>query len=414
MCPEKQSLFMRLLRNLILIGIAAGALAGGLCLAWYFMTNKPQPQRRRPPEAAALAEAQVVRPGTYRVTIPALGTVIPAVEVRLQPRVNGEVLEIHPHFLEGGLVSKGDVLVRLDPADYELAVIQQKARLENARYQLIAEEAQQDVAEQEWDLFDFKQDASELDRELALRQPQLRNAEAALKAEEARLRQAELNLERTTLKAPCNAVIQSAMVDVGDIAGTQTVLAEIVGTDTYRVQVSIPKDELAWLELPASPESPSPEARIYTDRGVERRGRILSLLSDIGEEARMARLLLEVKDPRCLGGTGDCQALLLGEYVRVEMAGRAVDEVAALPRNALRNGREVWVITPENTLAMLPAEAVWTDENVALLRGLDDGTRVIVSDLAAPVEGMAVQTEEAAANSGGDAAPGEDQPGARS
>ncbi len=392
MSPKK-TILLSLIRSCVIFVLSVAILGAGGYGAFYFMTHKPTIQRRPPVETATLVRTKQVEIAPYSVSIHALGTVIPAVEVTLQPRVGGEVIDLHPAFLEGGIVKKGEVLVRLDPVDYELAITEQEAQLENARYTLKAELGQQAVAEREWELLDLKQDASELDRELALRQPQLRNAQAALKAQEARLKQAKLDLERTTIKAPCNAIIQAALMDKGNIASTQTTLATIVGTDTYWVRVNVPITDLQWLILPNASDENASAVDITTTKGAARKGKVISVLSDLETEGSMARLLVEVTDPLCIAQDKKCTPLLLGEFVRARIQGREVDNVITIPRTALREGNEAWVMTQDKKLHIQSVEVIWTNENVALLRGMDEGTHIVVSDLAAPVEGMALEND---------------------
>ena len=391
MSPQRRSRIVRFLRALVLLAVSVVAIGGGAATSVYFMKNRPKPQRRRPPQTAPLVEAQQVHAAAYPVNVQVNGTVIPAEEVTLQAQVTGRVVEVHPDFVEGGLVGEGDVLVRIEPKDYELAIVSQEAQIEAARYQLKAEQGQQDVAQREWELLGMQDDASALDKELALRQPQLRQTQAALRAAEAGLEKARLDLERTVIKAPCNAVILEAGVRVGDMATPQTPLAALVGTDVYWVQVSIAVDKLKWVVVPRAGGEPGSAVRIHSATGPVREGRVLSLLGDLEREGRMARLLVEVEDPLGLETDGAPAPLLLGEYVRAEILGPTVDNVVHVPREALRDGDQLWLAASDDTLEITQADIVWTNTHHALLRGLEEGARVILSDVATPVNGMAVQ-----------------------
>ncbi|HIJ74412.1 MAG TPA: efflux RND transporter periplasmic adaptor subunit [Candidatus Hydrogenedentes bacterium] len=397
MSPQRKITLVRLLRGLILLAVIAAALGTSGAVSAYFLKNRPRPQRQRPPQAAPLVQAQAVYAGAHQVTLRANGTVIPAVEVTLQPQVTGRITSIHPHFLEGGLVQKGDALARIEPRDYDLAIVSHEAQLETARYELKVEEGQQDVAQREWELLSMQEDASALDKELALRKPQFRQKQANLRAAQAQLEKARLDLERTVITAPFNGVLRSADVDVGDLATPQTPVATIVGTDAYWVRVSIPVDDLKWVLLPDTPDATSSAVRVYSNSGAVRTGRVLSLLSDLEPEGRLARLLVEVKDPLDLEENTPRPPLLLGEYVRVEIVGRMIDDVFVVPRQALRDGDELWLAARDDTLNIAQTDIVWSDIDYVLLRGLTDGTRIILSDLAAPVEGMALRLQGALA-----------------
>jgi len=399
---------------LSLLGIAV--VVAGVGVGVYFMTHKPQPPRRKPPETAPLVQVMNLQLSNQQVVVPVMGTVVPALEVSLKPRVSGQVTQVHPEWIEGGLVKQGDVLVGIDPSDYELALTGAQTQLDIARAELRIEQGQQDVARQEWDLLAMEEQASDRDRELALRQPYLQQRQAKVAAAEAQVQQATLSLERTRITAPCNAVIQSTDVEVGDQATPQTQLARLVGTDAYWVRVSIPVDELRWVHLAEDDDGPPTAARIETGTGGIRQGRVLKLLSDLEPNGRLARLLVEAPDPLNLEASGEPRKpLLLGEYVRVDLEGRFVNDVFAIPRTALRDGARIWLVDDEGRLRIETVDIVWRDTERAFVRGLEPGTRLVVSDIAAPVDGMLLRIEGEGLVKDAPAPPtrGPNRPGAR-
>ena len=387
----------RVLRVLLLVTVSLAIVGGGAWASRYFMKNRPQPQRQKPPQMAPLVQVVEAHPGAHTIVVPAQGTIIPAVEVTVQARVSGEVIELHPDFREGGIVREGEVLVRLEPRDYELAVAAQEGQLETARYELKAEQGQQDVAQREWELLDMADRASELDQELALRKPQLRQKEAALRAAEAALDMAKLDLQRTTIKAPCNGLILTADVDIGDQATTQTVLAMLVGTDAYWARVSVPVTDLKWIDVPKSDAETGSAVRVTASSdGAVYEGHVLSLVGNLEEEGRMARLLVELPDPLGLHTEAPQRALLLDEYVSAGIVGPTLDDVVAIEEEALQykeEGTYIWLAGADNTLRIREADIVWASTDSVLLRGLQEGDRIIVSGVAADVDGMAIQVE---------------------
>lgn len=376
--------------EILLLGVAGVAVVAiGVAIAVFWMKNPPKPPRRPPVDSAQLVEVLPVELTREQAVIEVFGNVIPAREVDLVPRVSGEVVACHPAWYEGGIVKKGDLVIQLDDSDYRLNLVTQEAQLESAKYQLRIEEGQQDVAAREWEILGMQDKASDLDRELALRQPHLREKKAQLLAAEAAVEQAELNLARTKIRAPFNAIILSADVETGDQAGTQTKLGHLVGTDTYWVQLSIATDELQWIDLPASGSGSSTQARVYGTAGCVRMGQVLALLGDLEPQGRLARLLVEVEDPLDLKTeSGQREPLVLGEYTRAELLGRFMEDVAAVPATALRDGRNAWIKTPEGKLVIREVEMVWRDENRVMLKGLQEGEELVISEIPAPVEGM--------------------------
>jgi len=370
---------------ILLTGLALVAVA--LTIATVLVATAPKAEKKRPPKSAALVEVMTLAPTNETVVLELAGTVTPAEEVLLRARVSGEVDSISPHFIEGGLLSKGEEAVLIDPVDYELALAAARSALVTARFNYKLELGRQDVAQREWEMLKTD-DATEQEKELALRIPHLAASKAALEAAEAALADAALDLGRTTIRAPFNAIVINRNVNVGSQASLQDVLANLAGTDAYWVLVSIPVDRLGWVKVPGS------SARIISPSGAVREGRVIKLLADLEEKGRMARLLIEVRDPLCLlPENADRTPLLIGEYVRAEISGRELQQVYSIPRKALHNNQNIWIATPDNTLDIRRVDVLWRDEQRILVRdSMRAGERLIVSDLTAPIQGMDLNT----------------------
>jgi RND family efflux transporter MFP subunit len=325
-----------------------------------------------------------------------MGTVIPAREIVLKSQVSGEIIEIHPEFTEGGLLKKDMKILQIDPEDYQLNLAQKKRAVTDAEYALKLELGHQTVAKREWELLSGVQPAQDEEMELALRKPHLEKARADLTAAEADLKKAMLELERTRIKSPFNAMVRSRSVNLGSQVTTpQEPLAELVGTDAYWVQASVPVDRLQWIQIPSKAGGPGSKARILYGRGNECCGTVIRLMGDLSAEGRMARILVEVKDPLGLNMPNkDRPPLLIGEYIRVNIEGRKLDSVFQIPRTALRDNSTVWIVGENETLKIRKVSPVWRDADIVLLQNeLKPGERLIVSDLAAPVEGMQVRVD---------------------
>ena len=385
-----------LLVLLCLVVIGAGA-AGALFLT----RTAPQVKKRPPVKITPLVRVQAVYPQSQTIVIDAMGTVVPARELTLKSRVAGEIVAVHPEFIQGGVLRKGDVILQIDEMDYVLVVARKKSAVADARYALKVELGRQDVAYREWDLLNGSNPAPEADTELALRKPHLEKARADLTAAEADLEAARLQLARTRVQAPFNAVIRQTHVEKGSQVAAQENLAVLVGTDEYYVQVSVPIDRVQWIDIPTTRRQGGAAVRIQYNGGAERSGRVIKLLSDLASEGRMARLLVSVKDPLGLEGTGaDLPAMLIGEYVRAAVQGRRVDDAFRIPRSALRDNTHIWLVDKDDTLQVRQVQTIWRDSrSVLITEGLQPGERIVVSDLPAPVPGMAVTVENNDKNS---------------
>jgi RND family efflux transporter MFP subunit len=265
----------------------------------------------------------------------------------------------------------------------------------DARYALKLEMGRQEIARREWQLLGGDNPAAAGDAELALRKPHLEKAQSDLVAAEAELEAARLQLARTKIGAPFNAIVRDIFVQQGSQVTPQESIATLVNTDTYWVEASIPVDQLQWIDIPGRETSPGSDVVVRYQDGAARSGRVIKLLSDLEEQGRMARLVIRVADPLSLAPSDvQAPAMLIGEYVQADIQGRAIADAYRIPREALRERSRVWVVAKEGTLDIREVQVAWRDtQSVIVKEGLKPGERVVVSDLAAPVKGMAVDID---------------------
>jgi RND family efflux transporter MFP subunit len=372
-------------------------IVAGIAGAVYITKSTPKARKRPPKQMTPLVQVVAVAPGNHAVNVAAMGTVIPAREINLEARVSGEIVMMHPDFTVGGFLEKDSEILRIDPQDYQLALTLAQARVKDAESKLKLLEAEAESAKDEWrQLYRDRNQVNNEPPPLVFKQPQLTAAKAMLTAEKADVRKAELDLSRTRIRASFNAIVRTKHVDIGSQVSSQEKLAELVGTDKYWIQASIPVDRLDWIRIPRRPGDPGAKARILHRNGYEITGKVIRLLGDLESEGRMARILVEVKDPLNLKKENkDQAALLIGEYVRIEIQGRELQNVFRIPRTALRDNSMIWVATRDSGLEIRRVETVWRDAETVLLReGLEPDEQIIISDLPAPVPGMPIQIEK--------------------
>ena len=369
-------------------------LVAGVGIAAAFVATGPNPQRTIVKRLPPRVEVQTLSREDRRAEVIGLGTVIPAEEVILQPEVSGPVRYLNPSLVPGGRIRKKEVLVRIDARNYQLAVEERKAQVAKADYDLQLERGRQRVAKKEWDL--LKQSTrGEADEALALRKPHLRNAEAALLAAQSALDRAELDLARTVLRAPFDALVQSENVEIGQLLGPTTSVATLVGTHAFWVQVSLPVNDLRLLDIPGVRGDSGSRALVMQASGdVRREGRIVRLLGELDPQGKMARVVVEVRDPL---STENGLPLLLGSVVKVRIEGGMVPQVYAIPRLALHEGGEVWAVE-EGKLAIHEVDVVWRGRTEVFVRAeMGAHPQLIVSRLQTPVEGMSLRLDGAEA-----------------
>ncbi len=387
--PRFQTL-LRWLGRLFRLALLVTILGVSGAISWHWMSNPPTTERRPPGAHATLVEVTPVEPAPARVTVRAMGTVVPAREIQMAARVAGQVREVSPEFVPGGHFKTGDRILVVEKKDYELAVAQQEGNLVRAEAEATLEGGQQAVSRREYELLGG--DVTEEERNLLLRRPQRASKEAAVAVARAALEKARVDLERATVTAPFNAMVLERRTDLGAYVSPGTPLASLVGTDEYWVEVSVPAGELSRISIPGSPVRVYHEAAWGED--AFREGTVVRLLPGLEPQGRMARLLAAVPDPLgLLSEETRERPLLLDAFVRVEIEGDEMPPVARVPRAALHEGGKLWVMLPDKTLDIRDAAVEWgVEDAVYVSGGLAEGDLLVTSEIGAPVQGMALRT----------------------
>jgi RND family efflux transporter MFP subunit len=379
-------------------------IALSIALSSYWLTNQPRAERATPKVAAPLIE--VIKPEiiNHQTTISVMGNVIAAQSVNLTPRISGMVQWVSPNFIEGGILKAGEPLVELDPTDYKIAIVQSENDLAKVQFNLKLEQGQQVIVRREFQLLGAELNGQE--QELVLRKPHLSAAKAALAGAEAALKLANLNLERTRPVAPFNAIITTRNANVGawmSAFSTGTPLAKLVGIDSFWINASIPVDKLRWLKIPSINSKTGSLAKISYEaawgKGVYRIGKVKRLQAELEPEGRMAKVIIEVDDPLCQKlENKQLPPLMLGTYLRVEIEGNTLEDVIKLPETVLHDNQKLWLMTDKQALDIRTVKPVWSEQGFVFLdkNQISAHTRIIVSDLSAPVQGMLVRTEQGA------------------
>ncbi len=387
----------QLLRILLPILVIVAAGYAGLTM----IQNRPIPETRVVEATIPLVETMEVAYSSVRMRVRAEGTVAPRTEAEFVPEVSGRVMEIAPSLAVGGFFEQGDVLLRLDSREYELAVTRSRALIAQAELRLETERQEAAVAMEEWELLGAGQPTP-----LAMREPQIAEAEASLASAEATLEQAEYDLERTLVRAPFAGRVRSKRVDVGQFVQRGSSLATLYAVDAVEVRLPIPDSELQFVDLPlayrgdgGSESVAGPEVVLranFAGSEHEWRGRIVRTEGEIDPRTRMVHAIARVEDPYARTEERLRPPLALGMFVEAEILGRSSGQVAILPRSVLRGADQVLVVDPEGVLRFYEVEIFRLERDLVMVRsGLKAGDRIVVSPLENAVNGMRVRVSEA-------------------
>lgn len=385
----------KLLKTLTPIGILVVAIVVSALMA----RSGDEPERSEPEKAALLVD--VVRPerheGQFRVQ--AQGTVVPRTETDLVSEVSGKVVWMSDEFVSGGTFEAGEVLARIDPSDYETALLAAEAELASARATLADEQARSDAARE-----DFRRVRGNTGEpsDLLLRKPQVARARAAVQASEAAVERARRNLERTRITLPFNGMIRSRNVDLGQYVTVGGNLGMAFSTDVAEVRLPLSQGDLAFLDLPfgkAGKALDRPVTLIASVAGEPARwnARLVRTEGVIDSNTRLTYVVARIEDPYGLSGEGRDAALPVGTFVEAEITGRDATGLMKLPTQALHDRQTIYLANDDDQLEVREVDVVRTTPREVYVSGsLSVDDRVITTAIPAPVPGLDLNVREAA------------------
>jgi hypothetical protein len=188
-------------------------------------------------------------------------------------------------------------------------------------------------------------------------------------------------------------------------------LATLAATDIFWAEISLPVTKLAWFDLSKKQEKGEAGASptkilLHSLNQPSLTGKIITLTPDLDKDGLMARMLVAITDP--LGLQKQHPPVLLGSFVTAEIVGRKLQNVYRIPRAALQENNLLLIADKDDRLVAKPVTVAYYGINSVLVdSGLNPGDRLIISKLAAPINGMALKIAGAkseAAVSDGDSA----------
>lgn len=343
---------------------------------------------------AMLVDVVNVEKGNFTPAVIATGNVQAAKDIILSPQVGGEVIRISENFIPGSFVKKGEVLLQINPADYRNTVLLRKSDLELAKSNLSIEMGRQDVARKDFEL--VGEELSEENKTLVLRGPQLESAKANVEAAQAAVNQAQLDLSRTTIRAPFDAHVISRNTNMGAQLAPGAEIGRLVGMDEYWVVANVPMGKVNSLTFSEDDSKKGSGVRIFSQNwtpGQYREGKLFRLVGALDEQTRLARVIISVPDPLVRNaGMDTVPPLMIGAFVECHIEAREIKDVVRLNRDHLRQGGTVWVMQ-DGKLQIREVNIVFQDADYAYIQeGLSDNEQVVTTDLSTVVEGSELRT----------------------
>lgn len=380
------------LRVILPFLIIAAGLAGAVIMVKSRPGVKPEEVTFSPP----VVRVRDVFFQDVRMEVRSQGTVVPRTQSNLVSQVSGEIIEISDSFAAGGFFDAGEMLVRIDPRDYEYAIKRLDAEIAQAKVMLAREEEEAALARLEWERVGKGRKPSPL----VLREPQLEEARAVLRATQASLDQARLNLKRTIVSAPFSGRIRDKNANIGQYVTTGQSLGTIYAVDFAEIRLPVADAELAYLDICLDAQTKTLTCPVldvvlsadFAGSTYQWRGSIVRVEGAIDPKTRMVHLVCSVSDPYGRKTRVERPPLAVGMYVQAVVMGLLVQDAVVLDRSVLRGQDRVLVVDDQNRLHYRNVAILRKDARKAVISsGLQPGERVIISPLAVVVEGMEVR-----------------------
>lgn len=384
---------------IVQILLVIAILAIGVGIFKLLASMKKPPEKKGHKILAPLVETMDVSAGDSLMVVRSFGTVTAKTEVQVVPQVSGQIIACHNDFVNGGFFKKGEPLITIDPRDYQLIVENAEAAVARAQVALDQETAEAAVALNEWQQLNT---GDKPPSDLVLRKPQIRQANAELKAAGAQLEKARLDLERTKLSLPFDGRVSERNVDIGQYVMAGQPMASVYSTQAVEIVVPLEDRELAWFDIPlgyvngnGGEISTAGSKVLITAKfaGAEHTwtGVVVRTEGKIDPTSRMVNVVVEIANPFKL--TNGKPPLVPGMFVDVQITGKQLSNVIKVPRFALHNKTQLWLVNDSRLHIQQVTVTRQDDEFAYITDGLEPGQTIVISPLDMVTENMNIRTQ---------------------
>ena len=366
----------RYMRILLIMGILILAIVAAVAMVGL----REDPPKKEQVELDPLVDVVVLEKMTANFAVRSQGTVQPRTETVLSAEVSGTISSISPKFIAGGVFQANEVLMRIDPTNYKVAVDQAEALV-------LQRQIEYDGAKK------LKSQGYRAEAEFA-------SAAAALATAKAEHVRAKRNLERTFIRLPYEGIVRSKDSDVGQFVSPGIRLGVTFATDIAEVRLPLTDLDLAFVSLPNAADvaesggADGPDvvlSAVRKGQATEWPAKIVRTEGVVDEKSRVTYAVARVDDPYRLHSNG--LALPVGTFVSADIEGAVVENIIRIPRSVVRGSDKIVLVDEQNALRIRQMDVIRSDANYVYVS--DDGlagARVVRTALESPVNGMSVRT----------------------
>lgn len=369
-------------------------------LIGHFRPEAKKQSAKKPPTISV--ETMVVQPRQYRIMLESFGKIEPRTRGVISSQLSGQITAVSPEFREGGFFEKGELLLTIDPRDYNVQVEIAEAELAEMRVGYEEQQALAEQAQKDWADLGRKGKASAF----ALRKPQLEAARLKIDSARAKLKQARLAVERTRIKAPYRGRLLSKNVDIGDLVSATARLAEIYAVDRLEIRLPLKNSELAFIDLPErelAGQRSSPRVTIENSLGAQSQywqATVVRTAGAIDEKSQQLYVTAQINQEIDLQSGDEKGAgrrpLKIGQFVNARIEGRTIADALVIPNAAIYQGSYLYLVK-DGLLQRTEINIAWQNSAEALIEsGLQGGDQLVLTPLGQVSSGSRVKVVDAA------------------
>ncbi|WP_447840995.1 MdtA/MuxA family multidrug efflux RND transporter periplasmic adaptor subunit [Enterobacter ludwigii] len=380
--------------------IAAGIIVVALAAAWFWHNHssdtsagasspsqRPASGGRHGMRGGALAPVQAATAVNKAVPryLSGLGTITAANTVTVRSRVDGQLMALH--FQEGQQVKAGDLLAEIDPSQFKVTLAQAQGQL--AKDKATLANARRDLARYQQLVKTNLVSRQELDTQ----QSMVSEALGTLKADEAAVASAQLQLDWSRITAPIDGRVGLKQVDIGNQISSGDTTGIVVITQTHPVDLvfTLPESDIATVvQAQKAGKGLVVEAWDRTNKQKLSEGTLLSLDNQIDTTTGTIKLKARFNN--------QYDTLFPNQFVNARMLVATQENAVVIPTAALQMGSEgnfVWVLNSENNVSKhLVKTGIQDSQTVVISAGLSAGDRVVTDGIDRLTEGAKVEVVE--------------------
>lgn len=360
-----------------------------LVVTFVMLRMKPEAPRRPVHKEQPVVSVYTITDEVPQVIISGFGTVHAREKITVVPMVTGIVVEKHSSFEDGGVFKEGDVLIKIEEADYKFAVQSAEAQVARAELGLAIAKQEAEIAKREWSQLSDNT-KKQRPNPLVLHAPQLRLATADLEAAKAQLGKAELNLDRCKIVAPFNGRVMEENADKGQYLRAGNPIGVIHSIAEAEVAIPLDDSYLQFIDIPVcSGHDSAASAEIIADFAGKKyswKGKVARTSGGVDIKSRRVDVILSVENP--YHSTTHKPSLMEGMFVEAIIHGHKIEDAVEIPREALKND-SCWVVE-DSKLVVREVEVLHLENETAIVRGLLSGDKVVTSHLEVVTNGIEI------------------------